>query len=128
MERWTLVEYFEGFAQAQEAEKRFRKQIDGRSFLAIPTYMPWLAAAWSPVVSNERTIAALLTVEAIRMHAASHDGKPPVRLNEITEVPLPIDPVGGNPFSYEVVDETVILTAPRMSNQPSDVDRYGVHF
>ena len=37
----------------------------------------------------ERRLAALRTIEAIRMFAASHDGKLPAALGDIKEVPVP---------------------------------------
>lgn len=47
----------------------------------------------------EQQVALLRHVEALRLHAAGHDGKLPGRLAEIS-VPLPDDPVTGRPFAY----------------------------
>src|SRR5262249_1581129 len=41
----------------------------------------------------ERRLAALRCVEAIRVYAAAHDGKLPAKLDDIKEVPVPLDPV-----------------------------------
>jgi hypothetical protein len=51
---------------------------------------------------TDRSIAALRVLEALRMHAASHDGKLPATLNDIKEVPIPLDPMTGNPFLYRL--------------------------
>jgi hypothetical protein len=43
------------------------------------------------------------------MHAAEHDGKLPRTLQEITEVPVPVDPMTGKEFSYRIENGTAIL-------------------
>jgi hypothetical protein len=53
----------------------------------------------------EQQIALLRHVEALRLHAAGHDGRLPSRLSEIS-VPLPVDPFTGKPFDYAVEGAT----------------------
>jgi len=53
----------------------------------------------------EQRVALLRHVEALRMHAADHDRKLPASLADV-EVPLPVDPVTGKPFRYELKDGT----------------------
>jgi hypothetical protein len=57
---------------------------------------------------QEQRIALLRLVEALRLHAADHDGKLPAKLSDIA-VPLPNDPFTGKPFVYEVEDATARL-------------------
>ena len=52
-------------------------------------------------VRLQQRIALLRHVEAIRMYAAEHNGKLPAKL-EVIGVPLPVDPVTGQPFRYNV--------------------------
>ncbi len=52
----------------------------------------------------ERQVALLRYVEALRMYAAGHDGKPAAKPADIP-VPLPLDPLTGKPFDYSA-DET----------------------
>jgi hypothetical protein len=56
----------------------------------------------------DQRIALLRHVEALRMHAAEHNGAWPARLSEIA-VPLPDDPFTGRPFRYEVKGGTAHL-------------------
>jgi hypothetical protein len=49
----------------------------------------------------EQQIAILRHIEALRLYAAAHDGKLPAKPFDIS-VPLPIDPVTGQPFVYGV--------------------------
>jgi hypothetical protein len=51
-------------------------------------------------------------VEAVRMFAAAHDGKLPASLNDIKDVPIPVDPQSGKAFEYKVEDNVVTLFAP----------------
>jgi hypothetical protein len=53
----------------------------------------------------ERQLALLRHVEAIRMYAALHDGRPPARAADLS-VPLPADPVSGKPFTYRLEAST----------------------
>jgi hypothetical protein len=49
----------------------------------------------------DRRLAALTAVEAVRAYAAANGGKLPQRLDEITETPVPLNPMTGLPFQYE---------------------------
>ncbi len=59
----------------------------------------------------ERQLNALQAIEAIRMHAAQ-TGKLPATLEEITIVPVPLNPVTEKPFVYRLDGETAILELP----------------
>lgn len=60
----------------------------------------------------ERDIAMLRCVEAIRLHAAEHDGRLPKVLDEITGVPVPLDPIYGRPFGYRLSGRHAVLESP----------------
>ena len=60
----------------------------------------------------ERDLAALRLIEALRMYAASHAGGLPNTLDEITEVPVPLNPATGQSFEYRLDGETAILNLP----------------
>jgi hypothetical protein len=71
----------------------------------------------------DRRVAALRVVEAIRIHAAANDGKLPDTLDEVTIVPVPIDPATSTPFEYIREGEAARLTCPLLNNTPrSNVD------
>ncbi len=48
----------------------------------------------------EQRVALLRCVEALRLHAASHEGRLPEKLDEVS-VPVPQDPFTGMPVAYE---------------------------
>jgi hypothetical protein len=61
---------------------------------------------------TDRRFAALRCVEAVRLYAAGHDGRLPAALADVTEVPVPPDPVTGKPFEYEAHGDTARLAQP----------------
>ena len=50
------------------------------------------------------TYNRLMTLEAIRMHVAEHDGELPDSLADLSPVPALPDPFSGEPFEYRVED------------------------
>jgi hypothetical protein len=67
-------------------------------------------------------LAALQCVEAIRSYAASHGGQLPQTLAEITEVPVPQDPMSGAAFRYTRTGAGAVLE-PTI---PAGVDAKGM--
>jgi len=61
----------------------------------------------------EQRLALLRCVEALRLYAAEHAGNLPGRLAD-TQLPLPVDPFTGEPFTYELKRATATIrgTAP----------------
>lgn len=72
----------------------------------------------------DREIALLRIVEAVRDYSARHDGQPPDSLDQIKELPVPIDPVRGQPFRYERHGQNVTIEAPSYDERPVNGERY----
>ena len=124
--------YWEALPLLKEADKRRIVALD-QAILhnggpAIPIYallLPTLSKAIVIRVCNDRRIAALRCIEAIRLYAA-HDGKLPPSLEEIKDAPAPIDPVTGKSFDYKLVGDHAFLSCtpfpgqtPNNANTPS---------
>src|SRR5262249_20353644 len=62
--------------------------------------------------ADER-IAIMRTIEAIRDYAARHDRQPPVSLDQITDVPIPLEPMTNQPVHYELKEKTMTLRASK---------------
>jgi len=73
----------------------------------------------------ERNMAALQCVEAIRLYAAVHNGKFPNELSDITQVPVPNNPVTQKPLIYRRTGSKAILEAPSKKEQE---DRYEIRY
>jgi hypothetical protein len=67
----------------------------------------------------ERKIAALRCIEAIRLYASANGGRLPAKLSDVTEVPVPVDPITGKPFEYRLDGERAILTGPQVGALPN---------
>ncbi len=66
----------------------------------------------------DREIAVLRTLEALRLHAAATNGQLPQRLTEITEVPVPDDPVTCKPFTFRRDGDKAFLEGPTFRDVP----------
>jgi hypothetical protein len=66
----------------------------------------------------ERNVAALRCLEALRLYAAGHGGKLPATLGDVTEVPVPPDPITGKPFTYVASGDQARLSAPAPTDEP----------
>lgn len=72
----------------------------------------------------DRDVAGLQCVEALRLYAAKHDGKFPNRLEEITEVAIPVSPAAQKAFAYKRSDSEAILEAPAGEADADDLVLY----
>jgi hypothetical protein len=60
----------------------------------------------------DRHVAVLQCIEALRLYTADHSGKFPNQLSDITQVPVPDDPVTCKPFVYSRTDSKTVLEGP----------------
>jgi hypothetical protein len=65
----------------------------------------------------ERKVAALRVIEAIRIYAADHGDQLPQRLDQITEVPVPLDPGTNQAFQYRIETRKAVLES-RIPGEP----------
>ena len=109
--KWFSVPYW----QAQEGLRRARRSAairrQGLAGAPFTTLLPALERAYFISVRLDREIAAMRCIEAVRLHAAGSGGALPARLDEVKIVPVPINPVTGKPFGYEVTGRTFRLDA-----------------
>jgi hypothetical protein len=95
---------------AQIREKARKVDNNGPALnLIFKQFLPAYDRVMRAQIRADRRIAALRCVEAIRLYAAAHDGQLPARLSDIKDVTLPVDPLVGKPFEYQVVEKTAVL-------------------
>jgi hypothetical protein len=121
LQPWQAVPRLEAFDKRLKEQQK--KQADKRTLEAS-----WVMLLLGPAALKvhdagtraERTIAALRTVEAIRLYAATHDGKLPKTLGDVTDVPLPVDPRTGKGFDgyYKATDDGAVLEVPPPPGMP----------
>ena len=117
--KWTLLPYWQSYRQMRTTFADLR----GKGFFGRPGEMPAVipiaglllpaveAATFAPV-RLQREIAALQTIEALRMAAASNNGQFPPSLEQLPQCPAPLDPATGKLIDYQLKDGTAILTLP----------------
>ncbi len=111
--KWFNLPYWEAREGMEKATGRFGKWASSEGRMNPAAFLlPSLGRAYFLQVQLDRLIAALQTIEAVRIYAANHDGKLPAALKDITEAPAPIDPVTGKEFDYKVEGNTFIINAP----------------
>jgi hypothetical protein len=74
----------------------------------------------------DQRIALLRHIEALRLHAAEHNGALPANLSEVA-VPLPFDPFTGKPFRYELAGNTAHLRGTPPPGQ-ENVPVFNIHY
>jgi len=111
MFKWFHVPYWQARAAIERAEQRLREAGTREVLPLASTMLPAIGACHLRVAEAQRRAAALRVIEAIRLYAARHDGRLPDRLDEIEELPLPINPVTGRPFEYRREGDAALLVA-----------------
>jgi len=74
----------------------------------------------------DQRIALLRQVEALRLHAAEHNGTLPAKLSEVS-VPLADDPITGKPFRYELKGGTAHFRGSPPSGEEKNAD-FNIHY
>ena len=129
----TLLDYPDSAIQLREVNDRLvREGYLGAGLSQKDPLM--LTGLLLPAVSNvniasirsARDLAALQTLEALRMHLAA-SGKLPSSLEEVTAAPVPKNPATGKPFPYEVKNGEATLVAPSLSGGEGD-QRDAIHY
>ncbi len=84
-----------------EAEGHLHGRLSGREGLPLTSLLlPAVSSVLQAEVRMARNLAALQTIEALRMQAAASGGKLPASLADVTIVPVPKNPATGQPFTY----------------------------
>jgi hypothetical protein len=89
-------------------------------FSYVAATIPAFQAVFFAQARSERDIAILQVCEALRLYAAAHEGRLPEKLSDITDVPVPPDPVRGKPFAYQVSGDTAMLESLYPEEKPAE--------
>jgi hypothetical protein len=113
--KWAPLPYWQarrGMNEAEIALKRNKAAGPSTGTTLAALLLPAIRKVQFATARTDRRIAALRCVEAVRLHAAAHGGKLPARLDDIREVPVPVDPVSGRAFEYTAQGDRAVLYAP----------------
>jgi hypothetical protein len=116
MLKWQGVPYWQARAGLEKAEQALKleraREVQLQRLPLAGMLLPAIQKVFFATAKIDRKIAAVRCIEAIRLYAAGHDGKLPGALSEITDVPIPIDPVTGKEFEYKAEEGKAVLSAP----------------
>ncbi len=120
--KWAYLPFETGQAGLLEAiEKVGKTPRNDQGLPLAQLILPALSNFRNAVQRHERTFALLRTIEALRMHAAEHDGTLPGSLQDVTCVPVPDDPWADMPFEYSLQDDVATLKATAPAGQPPEL-------
>jgi hypothetical protein len=119
--------YAESRRFAEAADKRLRKEPATEGQVVARELLPAVAKIRWAVTRFDRNVAALRTIEAVRLYAAAHDGKLPDKLADVNEVVVPNDPATGQAFAYTRDGDIATITG-RVADEsiPTNGIRYRV--
>lgn len=125
--KWTLLPYWQAHEPLRESISGLQSQGLLANVGSMPCVMPIVplllpaieSAAYAPV-RLQRDLAALQTIEAIRMSLARSGGQWPQTLDELSFAPTPVDPVTGHTItSGKTGDGNLELMLPPPSGRPA---------
>lgn len=129
--KWMFLPYSESIAGLRRAEKQLQDAKVAQTEI-IPLanlLLPAMVAVKNAEVRAQRQFAVLQVLSALRLFAAQQ-GRLPANLAEVTDIPLPLDPVSGAPFQYrgEGPNSAVLELAslPGKAGSPLDIARYEI--
>lgn len=130
--RFVMTPYPQRRLVKDEADKVFdglTPVIGGENREIVPLaslLLPAVSAARVAEVRAARDVAALMVIEALRMHAAQNGGRFPTSLDEVTCVPVPENPATGKPFLYHRNGRMAVLDLPDWEGFPGYSRRYEI--
>jgi hypothetical protein len=110
--KWNGLPYWEARPHLEQADREIRRAKVNLEALPFIEFLPAINKVMFAAVRTDRRLAALRCVEAVRLYAATHDGKLPASLSDVTEVPIPGDPVTGKAFEYRAAGGRATLYGP----------------
>ena len=94
-------------------EEQLRRKSDEREVVPLAgTLLPAISHVALAQARSDRSFCLARIVEALRLYAAGHEGRLPEHLADVSEVPIPADPMTGGDFSYRLSGETAVLETP----------------
>lgn len=112
LSKWTTLPYWQARTGLQRLGAEMKSRATGMGSNPLYTLFPSVDRAVFNLRRLDRDVAATQAVEALRDYAARHGGALPTSLDEVTETPVPLDPIHGKPFVYKVDGNTVTLESP----------------
>ena len=111
--KWLFLPASEAAGRLNQVERELRSELMRQPEI-IPVaelLIPATVASKRAEMRNEWQMALLRVFEAMRLYAASHNGTWPEHLSDITDVPVPNNPIDGKPFFYQLRGNKAIINS-----------------
>jgi hypothetical protein len=117
MFKGAYVTYADAPVVTRAAQERLKAAPDTEPGRLARYLLPAIPKVMLAQARVDRRTAMLRVIEALRIHAAAHNGELPEKLSDITAVPIPSDPGADKPFEYHRDGATATL-ASRIPSEP----------
>lgn len=124
--KWWYVPFWQhgqGPSHAQQMTRSAEQNVEGYPFINL---LSASSAVMMAQVRGERNVAMHAAVEALRIHAAAHNGELPEQLSDVTLAPVLYDPTTGQPFQYAKNGRTATLKSPAPNKMSAE--HFALHF
>jgi len=108
--KWQYLPTGESSVGFADMKQEFHKAIRGEVLPLGSMLLPAAERVRMSYVRLERELAILRAIEALRMHAKA-TGSLPNDWSEVKAVPVPHDPLNGQPFRYHKFEKSALLEA-----------------
>jgi hypothetical protein len=122
--KWLAVPPWQAHAELEKLDQAVRRDMHESGNVILGLLMPALVKVYHAQLRTERYVAGLRAAEAIRLHIARH-GRPPAKLADLTEVPLPTDPFTGKGLDawYTMKGDRAVLDVPPPPGMPARIGK-----
>ena len=108
--KWTGVPYSQLPVDFVEGQKEYYRRFSEKEIVPLSN----IACSYYTIIAGqvrvEQTIAVLRTIEALRLYASNHEGKLPKNMEDIKEVPVPLDPWTNKAISYRLDGDIAVIS------------------
>jgi hypothetical protein len=108
--KWWHLPYPQALKGMSEAGNKIPEAAKD-ALVPFTDLLPAIVSALHAFGYTDRQLAAIRAIEALRLYAAAHNGELPSTLDDIKEVPIPLNPITGKPFPYHLEGKTAVLDA-----------------
>ncbi|HVX12015.1 MAG TPA: hypothetical protein VHC22_12600 [Pirellulales bacterium] len=125
--KWLGLPYWQAYEHLRKHDELLRQASLEREILPLArTVLPAIGGVAFAQARSERSICLARIIEALRLYAAAHEGRLPAQLADVTEVPIPRDPVTGGEFLYSLSGDAAVLATPLPEGLPQQT--HGVRY
>jgi hypothetical protein len=111
--KWAGLPYWQIHDRLRRENELLRRASDEREIVPLAgTLLPAISHVAVAQARSDRSFCLARIVEALRLYAAGHESRLPERLSDVSEVPIPNDPMTGGDFIYRLSGETAVLETP----------------